>query len=779
MIDLISRPGSGELDSTLAARSASGDESRIDLHVHSRASGFSTNWWVRGLGLGVETRESYTTPEEVWTLARAAGMDFVTLTDHETLDGAKELWHRPDFVSGIEVNALFPDDETTVDILIYGLSEADHDEIQGRRGNVYALIAYLREAGLVHVLAHPLFDLGGRIGKEQVEKRMVLFSIWEWINGARPAEQNRLAARIAASADGSTLRQLARRHGLTMPPHECIRGTGGSDDHGAVHVGRAWTRFPHFTSVADLLEAMRAGEMAPCGQSGAVNVMAHTAFAIAAKAAGEHPDSIAVPEPFASLREVLPYVPAFSAEQIRRLAAARYEARLAQTFPSGEGGFKPVQTIASIGRLVEGHLVVAPYVAIHGYFGRERRKARGLSQELEPQEGPLRIGVVVDDLDEIHGVATMYRNLERVAAGKSVAHLSLVRCADEGECDPRSPALRAVAALPLPLYPGRSLGVPSLLDILDHFAAADYDVVHLATPGPLGLAALFAATTLGIPVIGAYHTEYAAYARVLSGDHMLGDLVEVLSREFYRRCSVIAAPSRASARALRERGFGDEIAVLPNGVDSALLSPERRSGEVHGRLGQGRTLLLYAGRVSREKGLDWLASGYRALRERRDDVQLVIVGDGPYRPELETALGERATFTGFLTGEELAQTVASCDLFLFPSTTDTLGRAVIEAQASGLPAVVRDAGGASECLIPGNSGFVIPLEDDEGYWSAVEGLIDDANARQKMGAAARQFATQRTWDHVLSGFVALCQRVAEKTDAANRAAVAEPVGVSV
>lgn len=545
MIELVTRPRIGNADAFGDIGGRSGDETRIDLHVHSLASGFATNWWVRGLGLGIETRESYTTPDEVWSRARLAGMDFVTLTDHESLAGARELWHRPRFLTGVEVNARFPEDSSSVDILIYGLTDDDHREIQSRRANVYTLVDFLRESRLVHVLAHPLFDLGARLGKAQVEKRMVLFPAWELINGARPESQGRLAVRITALADGTTLRALARLHGLPAPDHERIVGAGGSDDHGGLHIGRAWTRLPQVTGVTDLLAAMRAGEMAPGGASGSVDAMTHTAFAIAANAVAERPDAVTVPEPFTTLREFLPLVPALSSDQIRHLAAARYEARLTQSFSTGEAGFQPVQLLASIGRLVEGHLVVAPYVAIHSYFGRERRKAQALAQELGLRDGPLRVGVVVDDLDEIHGVATMYRNLERVARGNEEIQITLIRCREEEGCDPTSPSIRPVSTVPLPLYPGRTLNVPSLLDVFDHFAAADYDVVHLATPGPLGLAALFAATTLGLPAIGAYHTEYAAYARVLSGDHILGDLVEALSREFYRRCSAIAAPSLA------------------------------------------------------------------------------------------------------------------------------------------------------------------------------------------------------------------------------------------
>jgi glycosyltransferase involved in cell wall biosynthesis len=647
-----------------------------------------------------------------------------------------------------------------VDILVYGLDEDDHREIQARRANVYALLDLLREANLVHVLAHPLFDLGGTLGRAQIEKRMVLFPIWEWINGARPPDQNRLAARIAAGADRPTLRQLASRHGLRQPDHRRISGTGGSDDHGGVSVGRAWTRLPRVESTTELLEAMRAGEIVPEGESGSAESLAHTAFAIAARAIGEQAEPSTAGEPLSMLHEYLPILPALSASQIRQILASRYEARLAQSFPANGGGFQAVQTLASVGRLLEGHLLIAPYVGIHGYFGREGRKTVALAREFGLLSGPLRVGIAVDDLDEIHGVATMYRNLERLAAGYDGASIALLRCGGSETRDAATAHLRAVAELPLPLYPGRILGVPSLPDVLDHLAAADYDVVVVATPGPLGLATLFAATTLGIPVIGAYHTEYSAYARSLSGDHLLGDLVEALIREFYRRCSLIAASSRATAHALRERGFASDVAVLRNGVDSALFSPERRDEARRAMLGQGRHLLLYVGRVSREKELAWLAAGYGALRARRDDVHLVVVGDGPYREEMEASLGDGATFTGFLGGEELASTIASCDLFLFPSTTDTLGRAVMEAQSCGVPAVIRDAGGAAECIDPGASGFAIPADDEHGFWSAVESLIDDERRRSEMGYAARRFAAERTWDDVLEGFIGLCRSAA-------------------
>ena len=122
-------------------------------------------------------------------------------------------------------------------------------------------------------------------------------------------------------------------------------------------------------------------------------------------------------------------------------------------------------------------------------------------------------------------------------------------------------------------------------------------------------------------------------------------------------------------------------------------------------------------------------------------------------------LAGSATFTGFLRGEELALLYASCDVFVFPSTTDTLGRAVAEAQASGLPAVVWGVGGPQECIRPGISGLVADAGDEDGFFSAIELLLDDAETREEMGGAAREFAAGMSWEAVLDALITLHSRL--------------------
>jgi glycosyltransferase involved in cell wall biosynthesis len=755
------------------------------------APGTATNWWVKGLGADVEARESYTPPEEAYRMAKGAGMDFVTLTDHETIDGALTLAHHPDFFAGEEVSAYLPEEGGYVDVLLYGLDREVHREAQARRGDAHELVAYLREAGVVHVLAHPIYAMPGPLDRGAVEKRLVMFGLWEFINGSRPAQQNRLAREIAGSVGPIELRQIAMRHGLPTPRHHKVSGTGGSDDHGGVYGGSTCTVVPKVGSTEELLEAMAAGEVRPAGEDGSVAKMVHTGFKLAGAAIEEGEDGRAVrvlrglalrpaflrrsrgssQGPERALLKHVPLLSRLKETRIRAELTRRYEDRLSGSLRNVGSGFPALDFLSSIGTFIDGHVFIAPYVGVHGYFGRERKKTRDLRRVLTPGDprGP-KVGVFVDGMDGIHGVATMYRNVQAIAGVEREDLLRIVCCGpDTGtqpDAAPSSPkrgvhGLRQVATFPVPLYDGLVLGVPSLLDVLEHVAEEDYDVLHVGTPGPLGLAALVAGVVLSVPVVGAYHTEFGAYAAALSGDAFVAEIVDVAVREFYERCTAVAVPSQATALALRNRGYRiRRFEVLKNGVDNGLFDPAKRDPTLHDSMGGGRTLLLYAGRVSREKGLDRLAAGYLALGRRRDDAHLVVAGDGPYRGELEAMLGTSATFTGFLRGEELARVYASCDLFVFPSATDTLGRAVAEAQASGLPAVVCGTGGPRECIRPGVSGFVADPEDEEVFLSKIELLLEDPNLRERMGTAAREFAAGMSWEAVLDGLSELHSRLA-------------------
>jgi glycosyltransferase involved in cell wall biosynthesis len=161
--------------------------------------------------------------------------------------------------------------------------------------------------------------------------------------------------------------------------------------------------------------------------------------------------------------------------------------------------------------------------------------------------------------------------------------------------------------------------------------------------------------------------------------------------------------------------------------------------------------LLYVGRISREKDLDLLADAYRRLRREGLAVQLFVVGHGPYSEALAKSL-PGAFFTGYLRGTELATAYASADIFVFPSTTDTFGNVILEAQASGLPVVVSDSGGPKELVVDKANGLITRSHNVEDFTRAIRALVIDRPLRERMANAARDSVIDRSWPRAFAKF---------------------------
>jgi glycosyltransferase involved in cell wall biosynthesis len=203
---------------------------------------------------------------------------------------------------------------------------------------------------------------------------------------------------------------------------------------------------------------------------------------------------------------------------------------------------------------------------------------------------------------------------------------------------------------------------------------------------------------------------------------------------------------------LQAQGY-NHLALWTRGVDVTRFSPERHSVDWRVRLSGGevnKPLLLYVGRLSTEKRVEWLAPVLEALPQAR----LAIVGDGPARPLLEeTFAGLPVVFTGYLSGDELAAAYASADLFVFPGANETLGNVVLEAMASGLPVVAPQAGGIQDLVQNGKTGFLVDPESRDSMIAAVAALVANPTFAAEMGAAGRQAACARRWDHVFDGLI--------------------------
>ncbi len=729
--------------------------SRVDLHCHSTASAVSKLGVQRALGLP----ECATPPEEVYELAKRRGMDFVTITDHDTIDGALELAERYDdaFVSE-ELTAWFRGEQRAVHILVWGITPDDHERLQALAGDVEAVAEELVERDITCALAHPFYAVEAPLMPRHRRRLAQLFAIWETRNGSRARELN-APATVYIETHGGT-------------------GVGGSDDHAGVDIGRTFTETPACTTWRAFLDSVAAGDARPRGEQGSAAKWTHAAMGLATRALGRGDLGGAPPSPQAvfamvqrlmregdarsghtgtglvpddarallrawlsaveldlSETELLAYLQRddFLHADLFRRARCSHERKLARavhdivgTAPAG------ADLPAAAASLFDACLAAIPYAPAAAFLGREKAKLAHRDGE------PLRVALVADAVGGMHGVThTLDELRERGVPGFEVEVVGTDASVDR--------RLSAVAEVDIPFYAGLKVGVPSLPAIVETLSEGRYDLVHLCSPGPSGAAAAVIARVMGVPVMGSYHTELAVYAGLRSQDPGLELAARMAIAAFYGQCRRVLSPSAASDDVLRGMGIGeDRIGRWDRGVDLSRFSPQRR---VEGLM-PGAITVLYAGRLTNEKGADLLADAFLAARERDPRLHLALAGGGPEEDMLRERLGEHATFLGWLEGNELAVAYASADIFLFASRTDTFGQVLLEAQASGLAVVAVAEGGPISIVTDRATGRLCP-PDAHALAAAVTELADQPSQRERLARTALEAVGERTWERSL------------------------------
>lgn len=303
-----------------------------------------------------------------------------------------------------------------------------------------------------------------------------------------------------------------------------------------------------------------------------------------------------------------------------------------------------------------------------------------------------------------------------------------------------------IAGAPFPPYPELQISAPDprIISELARFAP---DVVHSVGPACLGVWGVAAARILRIPLVASYHTDYPAYLP-RHGLDFAQPAIWPLIRRVHNAAHVNLCPSRITRDQLESNGI-EPVGLWRGGVDTQRFHPDAASVEMRQRLMGGEPggrkrgpLAVYVGRVSPEKNLELLFDIHDAI----PGLHIAVVGDGPDRERLETkASGRRIEFTGFLRGDELAAAYASADLFVMPSTTETLGFVVLEAMSAGTPAVAAAAGGVLELVSHGENGLLFdPAEPDQAI-EQVRTLISNKVQRAHLSRQARKFAERGTW----------------------------------
>jgi glycosyltransferase involved in cell wall biosynthesis len=264
----------------------------------------------------------------------------------------------------------------------------------------------------------------------------------------------------------------------------------------------------------------------------------------------------------------------------------------------------------------------------------------------------------------------------------------------------------------------------------------------------LGLGGIWLAKTKGYPLVASYHTHLPKYLEHY-GLGMLEPVLWELLKAAHNQAQLNLCTSTAMVAELSEKGI-QHTALWQRGVDTDLFRPELRSQAMRDRLLGGRSdtgqLLLYIGRLSAEKQIERI----RPVLDALPDARLALVGDGPYRQQLETLFaGSAAHFVGYLAGDELASAYASADAFLFPSSTETLGLVLLEAMAAGCPVVGANRGGIPDIVSDGENGCLYDPEGPDGgagsLTAATLRLLGDPSQRQQLRRNARQEAERWGW----------------------------------
>jgi glycosyltransferase involved in cell wall biosynthesis len=798
--------------------------SRCDLHLHSRFSDRSEEWLFRRF----EFPDSYSDPAELYDGAKAAGMDFVTITDHDAIEGCLAISGRPDVFISEQVTTYFPQDPCKIHLLVWGITEPQHRAISAARENIFDLQQLLQKEGVAHAVAHPLYSINGKLTTSHLERLILLFRHFEGINGLRDALLSHLVQYILSQLTPEKIERFADRHDLAPTHPEPWRKifVGGSDDHGGMFIGSAYTETSAARTPDEFLGEVRAGRCTAHGTGGTPLALSHgfyntlshfiqdrfneklgpsaglvekmfsrfmegldpTEFTLKEKAGfitqgvlsgkifdlakpanislwRELSGSFSKPEVKAALAREIDHI----AEPERRTfvmanaACERLAFRAFEKFVQQLTAGNFVESVHALTSIAPILVVLAPYIYAFHSQAPSRRWLREICRDFTGAIPPVlqnrKRAWFTDTLEDVNGVATTIR---KMAAAAAEAGEELIVVTSRGALTIEGIPVKnfpPIGEFELPEYELQKLSFPPILQMLDYVQREGFTEVIISTPGPIGLTALLAAKMLNLETSGIYHTDFPQYIRILTDDRFLESLAWNYMHWFYGQCDTLFVNSGQYRQSWINRGIDPgKIKILPRGLDTELFTPAREDHQFWERHGSDNSgvRLLYVGRISKEKDLDILVQAFRQLRTEGWPLELSVVGHGPYADALAEQLPE-ACFTGYLTGKELATAYASADIFVFPSTTDTFGNVIIEAQAAGLPAVVSDEGGPAELVRDRETGVITKARDPDDFARGIRQLLTDEPLRKQMGAAARLSVQHRSWPSAFRKFWSLTE----------------------
>lgn len=776
----------------------------VDLHVHSKYSNHPSEWFLQRLGAS----ESYTEPEAIYRTSRKRGMDFVTVTDHNCMRASLELVQKypQNCFTGVEATAYFPEDGCKIHILIYGLDQQQFAIIQKLRLNIYLLRDFLREQDLACVVAHATYSINQKLTLEHLEKLILLFNNFEGRNGSRSTLHNDVLSRVLRGLTPTDIMLLQTKYGLkTWGKTPWKKGlTGGSDDHAGFFIGKTCTR-SNAGSPDDFLQQLKSGRVQPQGRQNDFQGLTFAIYKIAYDFSQQHSS----PFPQSAISELNRYL--FSESKlsfkdrlrlnkmkrqkenpiyqniVRLIETSRsldqddidkrldllyecisdvsdqYFCALLKSLSADIEEMDIVRIIQGLSSTIPGIFLAVPFFTSFRHMFGDRELINSLDRSLgkEEQQRQKRILWLTDTLTDLNGVSMTLQTIGRLVDEKGYdirIMASLDPALEESDLPRATLLVPPIHQFQLPHYPQLQIKVPSLLRMLKMVYAYNPDEVYISTPGPVGLLGLMMGKMLGTKVSGIYHTDFASEAAAIIAEPAISTMIESYNKWFFNQFDTLLVPSEEYMQLLKLRGYRyRHMKQFQRGLRTEHFKPGKAPNWPY--TGQPPRL-LYVGRVSKDKNLDFLLAVYRQLLERYPNVPLTIVGDGPYLADLTRQCQDLAhlSFIGRVAYQQLPDVYNAHDLFLFPSISDTFGMAVLEAQACGLPALVSASGGPKEIVVNGQTGHVLSVATPQIWVETLAEMIRDLKEggegyAQLSKAARLRVENHYSWDQILHNLV--------------------------
>ncbi len=784
---------------------------KADLHLHSKYSNHPSEWFLQRLGAS----ESYTEPEYIYKTSIEKGMTFVTVTDHNKIDASlslKELYPERAF-TGVEVTTYFPENQCKIHVLVYGLNEKQFDEIQSIRKDIYDLRHYLRREKLTHSVAHATFSVNGKLSFEHLEKLILLFDVFEGINGGRNEINNLIWMKILSNLTPVHIEDLYSKYRIEPFSHESWKKgfTGGSDDHAGMFIGRTFTE-TEADSIDSFLAKIRAKESYPSGRHNDYQSLAFMFYKIAYDFSKNKQESISTSfldtlmdyffgEKNLDLKNKIALKKLKAAGQkngnkiymllhgiihdMERLKTAPLENKLNLAYQKiaeiadeffkillqsiekdiQKGNF--IKIITNLSASIPGIFLSIPFFSTIKIMSDSRKLLSELKEKYLPEteNNNKRILWFSDTLNDLNGVSITLRKIRQLAAQKKsdlVVAGSFDSQRDLKEYPQNTLDLPIIFSFQLPGYEQYTLKIPSVLKSLESIYDYKPDEIIISTPGPIGLVGLMAAKLLNIKSVGIYHTDFKLHGLKITKDKSMANFLGSYVKSFYSLQDEILVSSKEYIRILENRGIkSSKMKIFPRGIDTDLFSPNKTEAEEKYKLGfKNGFNLLYSGRISKDKELDFLIEVFSHLSKKTKDINLIITGSGPYFNDLriKTKEMENIFFTGVVDHKFLHKIYSAADLFVFPSVADTFGMVILEAQSCGLPAIVSDRGGPQEIIINHKTGIIAEagnLSDWIRKIMFIKDMKDFCLVRyNQMKKLARENVLKiYTWDRVLDEII--------------------------